>query len=150
MFKNYFTISILIFLVSCSDSAYFDPGPCPRAAILKGSETKEIDRSDLVIELNRTIMICEYNLRRKNINFDVGIFGDVINSDTVTLENLRINLFIAFVGPDDTVIDKWSKIVSVKLKNQKISSFSIPIEGLRSKIEEGRTGSSYKVLIGLE
>mgnify|MGYP003299873419 FL=1 len=95
-------------------------------------------------------MICEYNLRRKNINFDVGIFGDVINSDTVTLENLRINLFIAFVGPDDTVIDKWSKIVSVKLKNQKISSFSIPIEGLRSKIEEGRTGSSYKVLIGLE
>ncbi len=105
MFKNYFIISILIFLVSCSDSAYFDPGPCPRAAILKGSETKEIDRSDLVIELNRTIMICEYNLRRKNINFDVGIFGDVINSDTVTLENLRINLFIAFVGPDDTVID---------------------------------------------
>ena len=73
MFKNYFIISILIFLVSCSDSAYFDPGPCPRAAILKGSETKEIDRSDLVIELNRTIMICEYNLRRKNINFDVGI-----------------------------------------------------------------------------
>ena len=133
MFKNYFIISILIFLVSCSDSAYFDPGPCPRAAILKGSETKEIDRSDLVIELNRTIMICEYNLRRKNINFDVGIFGDVINSDTVTLENLRINLFIAFVGPDDAVIDKWSKIVSVKLKNQKISSFSIPIEGLRSK-----------------
>ena len=113
MFKNYFIISILIFLVSCSDSAYFDPGPCPRAAILKGSETKEIDRSDLVIELNRTIMICEYNLRRKNINFDVGIFGDVINSDTVTLEDLRINLFIAFVGPDDTVIDKWSKIVSV-------------------------------------
>ena len=150
MFKNYFIISILIFLVSCSDSAYFDPGPCPRAAILKGSETKEIDRSDLVIELNRTIMICEYNLRRKNINFDVGIFGDVINSDTVTLENLRINLFIAFVGPDDTVIDKWSKNVSVKLKNQKISSFSIPIEGLRSNIEEGRTGSSYKVLIGLE
>ena len=46
MFKNYFIISILIFLVSCSDSAYFDPGQCPRAAILKGSETKEIDRSD--------------------------------------------------------------------------------------------------------
>ena len=150
MFKNYLIIFTLIFLVSCSDSAYFDPGPCPRAAILKGSETKELDRSDLVVELNRTIMICEYNLRRKNINFDVGIFGDVINSDTATIENLRINLFIAFIGPDDIVIDKWSKIVSVKLKNQKITSFSIPIEGLRSNIEEGRTGSSYKVLIGLE
>ena len=94
MFKNYLIIFTLIFLVSCSDSAYFDPGPCPRAAILKGSETKELDRSDLVVELNRTIMICEYNLRRKNINFDVGIFGDVINSDTATIENLRINLFI--------------------------------------------------------
>ncbi|MFL2816261.1 MAG: hypothetical protein ACJZ91_00945 [Alphaproteobacteria bacterium] len=150
MFKNYLIIFTLIFLVSCSDSAYFDPGPCPRAAILKGSETKELDRSDLVVELNRTIMICEYNLRRKNINFDVGIFGDVINSDTATIENLRINLFIAFIGPDDIVIDKWSKIIPLKLKNQKITSFSIPIEGLRSKIEEGRTGSSYKVLIGLE
>ena len=110
MFKYFFIIYFLVFLVSCSDSAYFDPGPCPRAAILKGSETKQIDRSDLLIELNRTIMICEYNLRRKNINFDVGIFGDVINSDTVTLENLRINLFIAFVGPNDTVIDKLSLI----------------------------------------
>ena len=69
MFKYFFIIYFLVFLVSCSDSAYFDTGPCPRAAILKGSETKEIDRSDLVIELNRTIMICEYNLRRKNINF---------------------------------------------------------------------------------
>ena len=117
MFKNYLIIFTLIFLVSCSDSAYFDPGPCPRAAILKGSETKELDRSDLVIELNRTIMICEYNLRRKNINFDVGIFGDVINSDTATIENLRINLFIAFIGPDDIVIDKWSKIIPLKLKN---------------------------------
>ena len=150
MFKNYSIISSLFLLISCSDSAYFDPGPCPRAAILKGSETKEIDRSDIIIELNRTIMICEYNLRRQNINFDVGIFGDVINSDTVNLENLKINLFIAFIGPDDTVIDKWSKIVSVKLNNKKISSFSIPIEGLKSKIEEGRTGSSYKVLIGPE
>ena len=128
MFKNYSIISSLFLLISCSDSAYFDPGPCPRAAILKGSETKEIDRSDIIIELNRTIMICEYNLRRQNINFDVGIFGDVINSDTVNLENLKINLFIAFIGPDDTVIDKWSKIVSVKLNNKKISSFSIPIE----------------------
>ena len=116
----------------------------------KGNETKEVNNSDLVVELNRTIMICEYNLRRKNINFDVGVFGDVINSDTVTLNNLNINLFVAFVGPDDLIIDKWSKTVSVKLKNQKISSFSLPIEGLRSKIEEGRTGSSYKVLIGLE
>ena len=74
MFKKYSIISSLFLLISCSDSAYFDPGPCPRAAILKGSETKEIDRSDLIIELNRTIMICEYNLRRKNINFDVGNF----------------------------------------------------------------------------
>ena len=150
MFKNYLIIFVLILLVSCSDSAYFDPGPCPRAAILKGNETKEMNNSDLVVELNRTIMICEYNLRRKNINFDVGVFGDVINSDTVTLNNLNINLFVAFVGPDDLITDKWSKSVSVKLKNQKISSFSLPIEGLRSKIEEGRTGSSYKVLIGLE
>ena len=94
-----------------------------------------MNNSDLVVELNRTIMICEYNLRRKNINFDVGVFGDVIN-DTVTLNNLNINLFVAFVGPDDLIIDKWSKSVSVKLKNQKISSFSLPIEGLRSKIEE--------------
>ena len=70
MFKNYLTVFVLIFLVSCSDSTYFDPGPCPRAAILKGNETKEVNNSDLVVELNRTIMICEYNLRRKNINFD--------------------------------------------------------------------------------
>tara|TARA_Y100001970_G_scaffold50097_1_gene63398 strand:- start:4147 stop:4599 length:453 start_codon:yes stop_codon:yes gene_type:complete len=150
MFKNYLILTISVLVVSCSDSAYFDPGPCPRAAILKGNETKEINNSDLVVELNRTVMICEYNLRRKNINFDVGIFGDVINSDTVTFNNLSINLFIAFVGPDDFVIDKWSKNISIRLKNQKISSFSVPIEGLRSKIEEGRTGSSYKVLIGLE
>ena len=58
MFKYFFIVYFLVFLVSCSDSAYFDPGPCPRAAILKGSETKQIDRTDLVIELNRTIMIC--------------------------------------------------------------------------------------------
>ena len=94
MFKNYLILTISVLVVSCSDSAYFDPGPCPRAAILKGNETKEINNSDLVVELNRTVMICEYNLRRKNINFDVGIFGDVINSDTVTFNNLSINLFI--------------------------------------------------------
>ena len=41
MFKNYLIIFVLILLVSCSDSAYFDPGPCPRAAILKGNETKK-------------------------------------------------------------------------------------------------------------
>ena len=40
--------------------------------------------------------------------------------------------------------------ISVKIKNQTINNFSVPIEGLRSNIEEGRTGSSYKVLLGLE
>ena len=60
MFKNYLIIFVLILLVSCSDSAYFDPGPCPRAAILKGNETKEINNSDLVVELNRTIMTVSY------------------------------------------------------------------------------------------
>ena len=67
MFKNYLIIFVLILLVSCSDSAYFDPGPCPRAAILKGNETKEMTNSALVVELNSRILICGYILRRINI-----------------------------------------------------------------------------------
>jgi len=136
--------------VSCSNSADFDPGPCPRAAILKGYESKDTRNSNLTIELNRTIMICEYNLRRKTINFDIGIFGDVINSGSSLIDNSNFSIFISFIGPGDTVIDKWSKRVSVNLKDQTISSFSVPVEGLRSRIEEGRTGSSYKVFVGLE
>ena len=95
-------------------------------------------------------MICEYNLRRNNINFDVGIFGDVINLDSSSQQSITFNIFIAFVGPEDSVINKWSKKVSVKVRNKTISTFSVPIEGLRSNVEEGRTGSSYKVLVGLE
>ena len=150
MFRNLSFIIILLTLVGCSNSADFDPGPCPRAAILKGYESKDVRNSNLKIELNRTIMICEYNLRRKTINFDLGIFGDVINSGNSFIDNSNFSIFITFVGPGDTVINKWSKRVSVDLEDQTISSFSIPAEGLRSRIEEGRTGSSYKVLVGLE
>ncbi|MEC7830314.1 MAG: hypothetical protein VYC43_04465 [Pseudomonadota bacterium] len=150
MFK-YFLIFLSVFtIVSCSNSSDFDPGPCPRAAILKGSESKDLRNFNLSVELNRTVMICEYNLRRNTINFDVGIFGDVINLDSSPQESITFNIFIAFVGPEDSVINKWSKKISVKIKNQTINNFSVPIEGLRSNIEEGRTGSSYKVLLGLE
>lgn len=150
MFK-YFLIFLSVFtIVSCSNSSDFDPGPCPRAAILKGSESKDLRNFNLSVELNRTVMICEYNLRRNTINFDVGIFGDVINLNSSPQESITFNIFIAFVGPEDSVINKWSKKISVKIKNQTINNFSVPIEGLRSNIEEGRTGSSYKVLLGLE
>ena len=150
MFKYFFIFLTVFVIVSCSNSSDFDPGPCPRAAILKGSESKDLKNFNLSVELNRTVMICEYNLRRNNINFDVGIFGDVINLDSSSQQSITFNIFIAFVGPEDSVINKWAKKVSVKVTNKTISTFSVPIEGLRSNVEEGRTGSSYKVLVGLE
>ena len=102
------------------------------------------------IELNRTVMICEYNVKRKKIDFNVGVIGDIINQDQLSVDTIQIPLFIAFVGPNDVVIDKWSKNNIVKVKNRKITSFSLGIENLRSDIIEGRTGSSYKVLIGIQ
>ena len=150
MFKYFLIFLITFMIVSCSSSSDFDPGPCPRAAILKGSESKDLENLNLRIELNRTVMICEYNLRRNTINFDLGVFGDAINFDSFSQEYISLDIFIAFVGPNDLVINKWSKKTSIELKNRKISTFSIPIEGLRSNVDEGRTGSSYKVLVGLE
>ncbi len=95
-------------------------------------------------------MICEYNVKRKKIDFNVGVIGDIINQDQLSVDTIQVPLFIAFVGPNDVVIDKWSKNNIVKVKNRKITSFSIGIENLRSDIMEGRTGSSYKVLIGIQ
>tara|TARA_B100001057_G_scaffold12149_1_gene11540 strand:+ start:456 stop:785 length:330 start_codon:yes stop_codon:yes gene_type:complete len=104
----------------------------------------------LKIELNRTVMICDYNVKRKKIDFNVGVIGDIINQDQLSVDTIQIPLFITFIGPNDVVIDKWSKNNIVKVKNRKITSFSIAIENLRSDILEGRTGSSYKVLIGIQ
>ncbi len=149
MIKFISTIIVIILISSCSSSDFeFDPGACPRAAIMSGSESTMFN--GLKIELNRTVMICEYNVKRKKIDFNVGVIGDIINQDQLSVDTIQIPLFIAFVGPNDVVIDKWSKNNIIKLKNRKITSFSIGIENLRSDIMEGRTGSSYKVLIGIQ
>ena len=48
-------------------------------------------------------------------------------------------------------IDYINKIcINAKLSSKEISSFSIGVENLKSDILEGRTGSSYKVLIGIQ
>ena len=149
MIKFISTIIVIILISSCSSSDFeFDPGACPRAAIMSGSETSMFN--GLNIELNRTVMICDYNVKRKKIDFNVGVIGDIINQDQLSVDTIQIPLFIAFIGPNDVVIDKWSKNNIVKVKNRKITSFSIAIENLRSDILEGRTGSSYKVLIGIQ
>ena len=149
MIKFISTIIVIILISSCSSSDFeFDPGACPRAAIMSGSESTMFN--GLKIELNRTVMICEYNVKRKKIDFNVGVIGDIINQDQLSVDTIQIPLFIAFIGPNDVVIDKWSKNNIVKVKNRKITSFSIAIENLRSDILEGRTGSSYKVLIGIQ
>ena len=149
MIKFISTIIVIILISSCSSSDFeFDPGACPRAAIMSGSETSMFN--GLNIELNRTVMICDYNVKRKKIDFNVGVIGDIINQDQLSVDTIQIPLFIAFIGPNDVVIDKWSKNNIVKVKNRKITSFSIGIENLRSDIMEGRTGSSYKVLIGIQ
>ena len=149
MIKFISTIIVIILISSCSSSDFeFDPGACPRAAIMSGSESTTFN--GLKIELNRTVMICEYNVKRKKIDFNVGVIGDIINQDQLSVDTIQIPLFIAFIGPNDVVIDKWSKNNIVKVKNRKITSFSIAIENLRSDILEGRTGSSYKVLIGIQ
>tara|TARA_Y100001970_G_C13435044_1_gene462963 strand:+ start:34 stop:486 length:453 start_codon:yes stop_codon:yes gene_type:complete len=149
MIKFISTIIVIILISSCSSSDFeFDPGACPRAAIMSGSESTTFN--GLKIELNRTVMICEYNVKRKKIDFNVGVIGDIINQDQLSVDTVQIPLFIAFVGPNEVVIDKWSKNNIIKLKNRKITSFSIGIENLRSDIMEGRTGSSYKVLIGIQ
>ena len=149
MLKFIYTILIVVLITSCSSSdSEFDPGACPRAAIMSGSETSMFN--GLKIELNRTVMICEYNVKRKKIDFNVGIIGDIINQDQLSVSTIQIPLFIAFIGPNDVVIDKWSKNNIIKINNKKITSFSIGIENLRSDIMEGRTGSSYKVLIGIQ
>tara|TARA_B100000575_G_scaffold11566_1_gene8461 strand:- start:462 stop:914 length:453 start_codon:yes stop_codon:yes gene_type:complete len=149
MIKFISTIIVIILISSCSSSDFeFDPGACPRAAIMSGSESTMFN--GLKIELNRTVMICEYNVKRKKIDFNVGVIGDIINQDQLSVDTVQIPLFIAFVGPNEVVIDKWSKNNIIKLKNRKITSFSIGIENLRSDIMEGRTGSSYKVLIGIQ
>ena len=149
MIKFISTIIVVILISSCSSSDFeFDPGACPRAAIMSGSESTTFN--GLKIELNRTVMICEYNVKRKKIDFNVGVIGDIINQDQLSVDTVQIPLFIAFVGPNEVVIDKWSKNNIIKLKNRKITSFSIGIENLRSDIMEGRTGSSYKVLIGIQ
>ena len=75
--------------------------------------------------------------------------GDIINQDQLLVSTIQIPLFIAFIGPNDVVINKWSKNNIIKINNKKITSFSIGIENLRSDME-GRTGSSYKVLIGIQ
>ena len=149
MIKFIYTILVVALISSCSSSDFeFDPGACPRAAIMSGSETSIFN--GLNIELNRTVMICDYNVKRKKIDFNVGVIGDIINQDQLSVDTIQIPLFIAFIGPNDVVIDKWSKNNIVKVKNRKITSFSIAIENLRSDILEGRTGSSYKVLIGIQ
>ena len=149
MIKFISTIIVIILISSCSSSDFeFDPGACPRAAIMSGSESTTFN--GLKIELNRTVMICEYNVKRIKIDFNVGVIGDIINQDQLSVDTIQIPLFIAFIGPNDVVIDKWSKNNIVKVKNRKITSFSIAIENLRSDILEGRTGSSYKVLIGIQ
>ncbi len=149
MIKFIYTILVIALISSCSSSDFeFDPGACPRAAIMSGSETSMFN--GLNIELNRTVMICDYNVKRKKIDFNVGVIGDIINQDQLSVDTIQIPLFIAFIGPNDVVIDKWSKNNIVKVKNRKITSFSIAIENLRSDILEGRTGSSYKVLIGIQ
>ena len=115
---------------------------------MKGSESSSFN--GLGIELNRTVMICEYNVRKKKIDFNVGIIGDIIGGNKNIADKIDIPLFIAFVGPNDVVIDKWIKNNTIKVSSNEISSFSIGIENLRSDIQEGRTGSSYKVLIGIQ
>ena len=79
-----------------------------------------------------------------------GKFLEIKILDKVSSKTLEITIFIAFVGPENTIIDKWSKRFSLNLKDQPIVPFSLAIEGLQSNITEGRTGSSYKALIGLE
>jgi hypothetical protein len=149
MRKYICTIILIIVISSCSSSNFeFDPGACPRAAIMKGSESSSFN--GLKIELNRTVMICEYNVRKKKIDFNVGIIGDIIGGNKNIADKIDIPLFIAFVGPNDVVIDKWIKNNTIKVSSNEISSFSIGIENLRSDIQEGRTGSSYKVLIGIQ
>ena len=149
MLKYTILAIIIITVSSCSSSNFdFDPGACPRAAIMEGSESSSFN--GLKIELNRTVMICEYNVRKKKIDFNVGILGDVIGGNKGISSNIDIPLFIAFIGPNDVVIDKWIKNNTIKVSSKEISSFSIGIENLQSDIMEGRTGSSYKVLIGIQ
>jgi len=149
MLKNIFVTAIILTISSCSSSNFeFDPGACPRAAIMKGSESSSFN--GIKIELNRTIMICEYNIRKKRIDFNVGVIGDIIGGNKDIAKDIEISLFIAFVGPDDVVIDKWTKNNTIKVVSKEISSFSIGIENLQSDILQGRTGSSYKVLIGIQ
>ena len=149
MRKYICTIILIIVISSCSSSNFeFAPRACPRAAIMKGSESSSFN--GLGIELNRTVMICEYNVRKKKIDFNVGIIGDIIGGNKNIADKIDIPLFIAFVGPNDVVIDKWIKNNTIKVSSNEISSFSIGIENLRSDIQEGRTGSSYKVLIGIQ
>ena len=115
---------------------------------MSGSETNMFN--GMKIELNRTVMICEYNVRKQKIDFNVGIIGDIINQNNLSISKVQIPLFIAFVGPNDVIIDKWSKNNIDEVKNRKITPISIGIEKLRSDIVEGRTGASYKVLIGIQ
>jgi|TARA_B100001094_G_C17442536_1_gene444337 hypothetical protein len=149
MLKYIFTAIIIISVSSCSSSNFeFDPGACPRAAIMEGSESSSFN--GLKIELNRTVMICEYNIRKKKIDFNIGVIGDIIGGNKNIAEKIDIPIFIAFVGPNDVVIDKWIKNNTINVESKEISSFSIGVENLKSDILEGRTGSSYKVLIGIQ
>ena len=77
MRKYICTIILIIVISSCSSSNFeFDPGACPRAAIMKGSESSSFN--GLGIELNRTVMICEYNVRKKKIDFNVGVLSEIL------------------------------------------------------------------------
>ena len=92
MLKFIYTILVVVLITSCSSSDFeFDPGACPRAAIMSGSETSMFN--GLKIELNRTVMICEYNVKRKKIDFNVGIIGDIINQDQLPVSTIQIPLF---------------------------------------------------------
>ena len=88
MLKFIYTILVVVLISSCSSSDFeFDPGACPRAAIMSGSETSMFN--GLKIELNRTVMICEYNVKRKKIDFNIGVIGDVINQDQLSVDEFR-------------------------------------------------------------
>ena len=114
MLKYIFTAIIIISVSSCSSSNFeFDPGACPRAAIMEGSESSSFN--GLKIELNRTVMICEYNVRKKKIDFNIGVIGDIIGGNKNILATIDIPIFIAFVGPHDAGIDNGIRNTVIKI-----------------------------------
>ena len=115
---------------------------------IRSKESEILDKRIKVVKTNRGGKITLHNPGQRIIYFvinfneskkDIRLFINTIEKSIIeVLKKYNIKAY-----SDRKKIEIW-------VKNKKITSFSIGIENLRSDIMEGRTGSSYKVLIGIQ